>query len=1289
MIWGAAPHSWRRAAQVLLALTVFTVLSGSLALPAGAANTSTAPLTQPGSFWGVEVNAASYRLLTPKLVTQLRKAGVNTLVVRPGTLSPAQTARVRKLGARGGMNVLVPIAEEAPSNAGSVAAAHAACRALKLADAGTRCAVYANSIASARAIAGLGAADVVVVPAGLGALRGLRTAPGRIVVTGALPTPKGFKTASWRKAAQLARSARQVDLSAGLRTRKTALGAYLRMLRPIATSGDHRAPAKPTGLTTTNLTGSTTGLVWKASKDNRGVARYAVYLDGVRIREVVASGASLPGLPCGGAHLIEVDAADAAGNRSAKAAISRSVATCAPLPPAPGLVAAFGFDETSGSAATDASGWGNHGALSGASRLASGRYGRAVSFDGVNDQVAVLDDASLDLAGAMTLEAWVRPSSTNDGWRTVVLKEQPGDLVYGLYAAATGFRPSAHVHVGGNDERVQGTAALPANTWSHLATTYDGSALRLYVNGSLAGTLPANGSMSTSNGPLRIGGNAIWDEWFDGAIDEVRIYNRALTGAEIQDDMAEPVGAPASDLTPPTTPGNLRATGSTTTSVALAWNGSTDDVGVTGYGLYKDGTLVASPTGTSSTVASLACGQSYTFTVDAVDAAGNRSTKATLTTSTTSCPPGPDTEAPSTPAGFAKTSSTQTSISVSWSASTDNFAVTGYRTYRGGATAGNPTGTTYTFTGLECATSYTLEVDAADAAGNRSGKATITASTNACPPPPDTAAPSVPTALAATNTTQTSIQVSWTASTDNVGVTGYGTYRNGGPAGNPTGTSYTFTGLTCGTSYTLGVDAVDAAANRSAQTSITAATATCPVPDTQAPATPGNFRATSQTTTSVSLAWNAATDNIGVTGYGVYRGATLVSSPTGLAATVSGLDCATSYSFAVDAVDAAGNRSTQATVSAATSACPPPGTADLYMAANGSSTSNCTQAAPCSTFNRAYAVASPGNVVQMAAGSYSGQTINGAPKAAGAAPIVFQPAGGAVTVSSIRVNQGSAVEFRDFTVSGDTYNGCNCAASMQSGSIVREITYRRIKMQQFFVRGVDKISYIDGEVGPNDSDDGMNWITEPYQSSTPATNILLDGMRIHDFTKHTAGAHIDCVGIGHADGVTIRNSRIWTCAHFSIIFGTDPSGNFTKNLTIENNFLDCCDASGGGFYSIGLGDGANVLIRFNSMTLGMGWLNPNGDGVTGDIIDSNVISNNSSGNCSKAVWRYNVVASGSACTNGIVAASGFLASPLDLHLKPGAAAINAGNPTTYPATDIDGNPRPAGGRADAGADEAN
>ena len=71
---------------------------------------------------------------------------------------------------------------------------------------------------------------------------------------------------------------------------------------------------------------------------------------------------------------------------------------------------------------------------------------------------------------------------------------------------------------------------------------YDGATLRLYVNGTQAATLAVSGSILTSNSPLRIGGNTVWSEWFSGLVDDVRIYNRVLTQAQIQTDMNTPVG---------------------------------------------------------------------------------------------------------------------------------------------------------------------------------------------------------------------------------------------------------------------------------------------------------------------------------------------------------------------------------------------------------------------------------------------------------------------------------------------------------------------------------------------------------------------------------------------------------------------------------------------------------------------------------------------------------------------------------------------------------------------------
>jgi hypothetical protein len=143
----------------------------------------------------------------------------------------------------------------------------------------------------------------------------------------------------------------------------------------------------------------------------------------------------------------------------------------------------------------------------------------------------------------MTLEAWVDSTANGGVWRTVVFKEKPGGMLYSLYANnGAANRPTGQVFLANTEQDTVGTATLPLNTWTHLAATYDGSALRLYVNGALSTTFLVSGTLAPTTNPLRIGGNTIWGEYFRGLIDDVRIYNRALTPTEIGSDMAKPVG---------------------------------------------------------------------------------------------------------------------------------------------------------------------------------------------------------------------------------------------------------------------------------------------------------------------------------------------------------------------------------------------------------------------------------------------------------------------------------------------------------------------------------------------------------------------------------------------------------------------------------------------------------------------------------------------------------------------------------------------------------------------------
>lgn len=185
-----------------------------------------------------------------------------------------------------------------------------------------------------------------------------------------------------------------------------------------------------------------------------------------------------------------------------------------------------------------------------------------------------------------------------------------------------------------------------------------------------------------------------------------------------------------------------------------------------------------------------------------------------------------DTTAPSAPTAPGASQVTATSLTVSWGASTDNTGVVRYEVYRNGTLlVGSTTQTFLALTGLTASTTYSLTIKAFDAAGNASGNSiTLVVSTAVAPvtpvtpvtPAPDTTPPSVPTGLAASNVASTSLTISWTASSDNVGVVAYYVYRDGTLAGSTSATSFTLTGLSASTSYAMTVKAVDAAGNMSA-----------------------------------------------------------------------------------------------------------------------------------------------------------------------------------------------------------------------------------------------------------------------------------------------------------------------------------------------------------------------------------------------------------------------------------------------------------------------------------------
>ena len=298
---------------------------------------------------------------------------------------------------------------------------------------------------------------------------------------------------------------------------------------------DVTAPTVSITAPAAGATVSATVSVQASASDDVGVAGVQFFLDGAPLGpEVNGAGPTYTyswstTATANGPHTLSARARDGAGNTATTGNVNVTVSNAVPT----GLVAAYSFDDATGTTVADLSGNTNTGSISGATWTTGGRFGSALSFNGTSSRVTVPDSASLDLTNALTLEAWVRPSVTPTSWRAVMHKDV--DRYY-LFASGTQNRPVVGGTFGTTNQNVTAPTALSVGTWAHLAATYDRTTIRLYVNGVQVATGPQTAAVSTSNAVLTIGAD-FYGEQFAGLIDEVRVYNRALTAAEIQSDM--------------------------------------------------------------------------------------------------------------------------------------------------------------------------------------------------------------------------------------------------------------------------------------------------------------------------------------------------------------------------------------------------------------------------------------------------------------------------------------------------------------------------------------------------------------------------------------------------------------------------------------------------------------------------------------------------------------------------------------------------------------------------------
>ena len=361
------------------------------------------------------------------------------------------------------------------------------------------------------------------------------------------------------------------------------------------------------------------------------------------------------------------------------------------------------------------------------------------------------------------------------------------------------------------------------------------------------------------------------------------------------------------DTIPPSTPPAPSASIIGAASVTLAWTPSTDNVGVAGYNIYRNGVIVAQDAISPYLDSNLTPGLTYAYNLSAFDVAENVSGISPVFNVTTI-----NTTVPSVPANLAVTGITQNSVSLSWAPSVDSGGVGGYRVLKGTSrtnlqvVAPAVTTTSYIDSNVTPSTPYYYEVEAYNTNGiNSAPGGMVTGTTLALP---------APTNLAATAVSNTSISLAWTPSGGTDAPVGYRILKGSTPSAlkiivaSNAGTTYTDTAVATKTTYYYEVEMVDSLGLTSVPSNMLTAT-TQANPTAQAPT---GLAVTNVTNTQVVLTWNASTGADPIASYRVLRGtspsslATIASGVTATTYTNSNLTPATTYYYEIEAVDAKG-----------------------------------------------------------------------------------------------------------------------------------------------------------------------------------------------------------------------------------------------------------------------------------------------------------------------------------------------------------------------------------------------
>jgi chitodextrinase len=556
--------------------------------------------------------------------------------------------------------------------------------------------------------------------------------------------------------------------------------------------------------------------------------------------------------------------------------------------------------------------------------------------------------------------------------------------------------------------------------------------------------------------------------------------------------------------------------------------------------------------------------------------------------------------------------------------------------------------------------------------------------------------------------TEASLTVAWSPSTEPTGVAGYGMYLDGVRVDAASSAPYTFTGLACNKTYTVGVDAVDPAGNRSTISSTMLSTSACS--DKLPPTKPTGLAVSNITGTTVTFSWLASTDAVGVKGYDVYVGSARAATTTSLGMALGSLTCGTSVVLGVEAFDASGNRSQRATLNVTLAACAPKPGGDLYVSASGSDGGSCTQSAPCGSLGKAYRAAAPGQRIVVSPGSYPDQTIAYDPAKDSSSARVTVAASGA-TFSSLTLDGAQHLAFGGMTVTGRLWLRPNTQSNIVADTKpVVDVEVSGATLGEFLFRNASFVTLRDSTVGGynvSTTGFGVPKIGAYLPSASgvdPLTSrdILIERVRFHDIIRTITGSnHAECLYLdGGIDGLMIRQSTFTNCGVFDV-FG-EPSGGENANVTLENNVFDVPrDETGapmGSALNFKEGPGGfgypNLKIQFNSI---LGNIRADSGSYAGASVVGNTLDNTA---CSVylpgSAYARNVAKVACGATDiradpQFVSASRascdvYSCRANDLRLKAGSPAINV--LSSGPSTDNYGTARPIGSGFDAGADEA-